>query len=425
VTDRDLRDKVVSKGKDLSTPVNEIMSVPHVRADAREYCFEAILRMVQHNVHHLLVMKDGKLTGILTNHDLMLLQGTSPLSIVKDIESQDSVEKLVPVSGKIDNIIGLLLNEGAKASNITRIITEINDRLIRKITEFAEAQTGPPPVSYCWVVFGSEGRKEQTFKMDQDNALIYADPGSPEQARHAEEYFEKFTLAARDGLIKCGFPACASDFMATNPLLRKSLSDWKRFFSGCIISPPADAPLNPASFMDFRAIYGEAHLLDVLKNHALSLAKDSGKFLRHLADLSIRNIPPIGLLKALVVEKSGEHKDNLDLKSKCMSPLVDIIRLFALEERITETSTIERIHILSERHTIVSENADELLHAFDFLLLIGIQHQFLQFQEGAFIDSMINPDNLTNLEKRIAKETFQLISKLQDLVSQHYKLSHI
>ena len=126
VTDRDLRDKVVSKGKDLSAPVNEIMSVPHVRADAREYCFEGILRMVKHNVHHLLVMKDGKLNGILTNHDLMLLQGTSPLSIVKDIEGQTSVEGLVPVSGKIDNIIGLLLNEGAKASNITRIITEVN-----------------------------------------------------------------------------------------------------------------------------------------------------------------------------------------------------------------------------------------------------------------------------------------------------------
>ena len=159
ITDRDLRDKVVSKGKDCRDPVTDIMSVPHVRADVKEYCFEAILKMVKHNVHHLLVMKDDKLKGILTNHDLMLIQGTSPLSVVKDIESQSTVDALIPVSKKINNIVGLLLNEGAKASSITRIITEINDRLVRKILEIAEERFGEPPVPYCWIVIRERGPK--------------------------------------------------------------------------------------------------------------------------------------------------------------------------------------------------------------------------------------------------------------------------
>ena len=421
ITDRDLRDKVVSKAKDCKSPVKDIMSVPHVRADVKEYCFEAILKMVKHNVHHLLVMKDDKLRGILTNHDLMLIQGTSPLSVVKDIESQSTIDALIPVSKKINNIVGLLLNEGAKASSITRIITEINDRLVRKILEFAEERFGEPPVPYCWIAFGSEGRKEQTFKTDQDNALIYADPANDEEDKAAQEYFRTFTSFVRDGLVKCGFPLCPADFMATNPMWRQPLHVWRKYFSNWISTPTGEAILNSVTFFDVRAVHGETQLLDWLKAYTLPMAADSKVFLGYIANQAIKNMPPIGFLKTFVVEKSGEHKDQLNMKIKGLAPLVDLVRLFALEKDIKETSTIERINILKDKHTIVQEYADELAHAFEFMMLLRIQHQLDQLKEGKDIDNFINPNNLSNLEKRIAKETFQLISKIQDVIIERYK----
>lgn len=421
ITDRDLRDKVVSKGKDCKDPVSDIMSIPHVRADVKEYCFEAILKMVKHNVHHLLIMQGDKLKGILTNHDLMLIQGTSPLSVVKDIESQPTVDALIPVSKRINGIVGLLLGEGAKASSITRIITEINDRLVRKIIEIAEERFGEPPVPYCWIVFGSEGRKEQTFKTDQDNALIYADPASATEEQAAQEYFRSFTQFVREGLLKCGFPPCPADFMATNPMWRQPLHVWRKYFTNWISTPTSEAVLNSVTFFDFRAVYGEANLLDWLKDFTLSMAKDNKIFLGYLANMAIKNTPPIGFLKTFVVEKSGEHKDQLNLKIKGLAPLIDIVRLFALEKGLKETSTIERIQSLRDKHTIIKEYADELLHAFEFILLLRIQNQFELMKEGQDINNFINPDNLSNLEKRIAKETFQLISKIQDLIIERYK----
>ncbi len=421
ITDRDLRDKVVSKGRDCKEPVKNIMSIPHVRADVKEYCFEAILKMVKHNVHHLLIMQGDKLKGILTNHDLMLIQGTSPLSVVKDIESQTTVDALIPVSKRINGIVGLLLGEGAKASSITRIITEINDRLVRKIIEIAEERFGEPPVPYCWIVFGSEGRKEQTFKTDQDNALIYADPASPDEESAAQDYFRNFALFVREGLLKCGFPPCPADFMATNPMWRQPLHVWRKYFTNWISTPTSEAVLNSVTFFDFRAVYGETRLLDWLKDFTLSMAKDNRIFLGYLANMAIKNTPPIGFLKTFVVEKSGEHKDQLNLKIKGLAPLVDIVRLFALEKGLKETSTIERIESLRDKHTIIKEYADELLHAFEFILLLRIQHQFELMKEGQDINNFINPNNLSNLEKRIAKETFQLISKIQDLIIERYK----
>jgi CBS domain-containing protein len=79
--------------------------------------------------------------------------------------------------------VGILLRDGAKASNITRIITEINDRIVRKAVEFGVHRLGPAPLPWCWLSFGSEGRKEQTFRTDQDNALLWADPSTPRRRR--------------------------------------------------------------------------------------------------------------------------------------------------------------------------------------------------------------------------------------------------
>ncbi len=421
VTDRDLRDKVVAKGRSLSDPIKDIMSPPIIRADAKEYGFEALLKMIKHNVHHLLVIKDGSLKGILTNHDLMLFQGTSPVALVKDIENQQSIEGLVPLSKRVDNIVGLLLKEGVRSGDIGRVISEINDRLIRKILEIAEQKFGDSPVSYCWIVFGSEGRKEQTFKTDQDNAIIYEDPVSDADNETIKEYFAEFTVFVREALLRCGFPPCPADYMASNPRWCQPLKAWKRNFSNWILVPTSEAILNSIIFLDFRPVYGDFNLSELLRDYVIYLLREQKVFLGHVANMAIKNMPPLGFLKTFVVEKSGEHKDQLDLKTKGIAPIVDIARLFALEKRIRETSTLERIEALRDKHQIIKEHGDELEHAFEFIMLLRIQNQFEQIKERRQPNNFINPDRLSNLERRTIKEAFQVVSNVQDLIIERYK----
>jgi CBS domain-containing protein len=421
VTDRDLRDKVVARGRDVSEDATGIMSTSLIRVDARDFCFEAVLKMIRYSIHHILVISEGVLTGVLTNHDLMMLQGTSPLSLTKDIESQQTVEGLVPVSKKINGIVGLLLHEGAKASNITRVITEINDRLVNKVLELTERKLGRPPVPYCWVVFGSEGRKEQTFKTDQDNAIVYADPATPEEAEAAKAYFGAFSRAAQESLMQCGFPRCPADFMASNPTWCQPLRTWKKYFSTWIAEPTPDAVLNSVTFFDFRPVYGEAGLAEELRDFLVGAVRDQKVFLGHLANMAVRNTPPIGFLQSFVVEKSGEHKDELNMKVKGIAPLVDIVRLFALEKGVRETSTLERIEKLRPVHTIMEEHADDFEHAFEFIMLLRIHHQYKQIRTGASPDNFLNPNTLSNLERRSLKDAFGLISTVQDLLIERYK----
>jgi CBS domain-containing protein len=421
VTDRDLREKVVSRGRNVEDPIKSIMSSSLIRVDARDYCFEAVLKMIKYNIHHILVIKDGQLTGVITNHDMMMLQGTSPLSLTKDIESQQTIEGLIPVSKKINGIVGLLLKEGAKASNITKIITEINDRLVRKVLECAERKHGRPPLAYCWIGFGSEGRKEQTFKTDQDNAIITADPATEAEAEAAKKYFSAFAEFVRDSLLQCGFPPCPANYMASNPQWCQPLKVWKKYFSTWISTPTPEAVLNSVAFFDFRPMYGETSLADTLRDHLNALLKDQKVFLGYLANMAIKNQPPVGFFKSFVVEKGGVHKDQLNLKIKGLAPLVDILRLFALEKGIRETSTMERIDTLRSMHSIVGEYADDFEQAFEFISLLRIHHQYEQISNGVAPDNFINPNQLSNLEKRSIKGAFQLITKIQDLIIELYK----
>jgi len=94
MTDRDLREKIVAQGRDLSQPVSAIMSSPIIQVDESEPCAEALFKMMRHNIHHVLVTKGGEFRGMVTNHDFMVLQGSSPTLLVRKVIETHSLEHL-------------------------------------------------------------------------------------------------------------------------------------------------------------------------------------------------------------------------------------------------------------------------------------------------------------------------------------------
>jgi len=425
VTDRDLRDKVVSKNRDIAGKVSSVMNSVLIKTDAQDFCFEVLLKMIKHNIHHLVVVDKGRMSGVVTNHDLMLLQGTSPISIVREIETQTTVQGLVPSSKKVQTIIGLLLKEGTKSVNITRVVNEINDRIVRKILEAAEKKFGLPPVRYCWIGMGSEGRKEQVFSTDQDNGIIYEDPVSEEQAVAIQDYFRDFTSFVRGSLETCGFAACPADVMASNPHWRQPVRVWKKYFLTWISEPDADAVLRSQIFFDFRPLFGDIRLAEELRDYVARLASESTPFLGSLANTIVNNPPPIGFFKSIVVEKNGQHKNELNLKVKGTALLTDIIRFFSVEKGIAETSTVERLEKLMSLNTFVAKHGDELEHAYDFLMFLRMQHDYRRLNEGRIPDHFIDPNTLSKVEKRMLKEAYELVEKVHGFIIERYKASII
>ncbi len=423
VTDKDLRNKVVSRGRDVEGRVGDIMSVTLIKSEAGDHCFEALVKMMRYNIHHLLVVSRGELRGILTSHDLMLLQGTSPLSIAREIEGRDTIDGLAPVAAKINNIITILIREGAKASTVTRIITEINDRLLQRVLRIIEEKMGRPPAAYCWIAFGSEGRKEQTFRTDQDNAIIYED--LPEIGEEAERYFSEFSRRVQDALARCGFPPCSAGCMASNPTWRQPLDIWKRYFSEWIRTPTPESVLRSLIFFDFRPIYGDLLLAERLRAFLGRELRGKNIFFSNMAGVILRNSPPVDLFGRIKCARRGVHKGRLDIKVNALGPIIDVSRLSALEHQVYHTCTIERLAEVKERCATTGAFSDDLAHAFEFLMSLRLRHQYRQVQEGKGPDNMIDPRGLSTMERTMLGESFKLITRVQNKIMKKYGSSTV
>ncbi|HVZ16779.1 MAG TPA: DUF294 nucleotidyltransferase-like domain-containing protein, partial [Terriglobales bacterium] len=366
VTDRDFTTKVVAQGLSLDSLVSDIMSSPVISVEQSALVFQALLAMLTHDIQHVLVTDGGLPKSVLTTQDLTLLQGKSPLSVARHIEQQREVVDLGQAQKRIVDLLPLLLREGAKASHITRVVAEINDRLIAKIFEIAHSKLGPPLVPYCWVVLGSEGRREQTFKTDQDNALIYSDEADAE----AELYFERLTAFVRDALDQCGYPLCPGGYMATNPNFRMPLRAWQESFARWIADAELHATEDALILFDMRPVAGDAFLFDTLATHTRELLKNAGFFKSILASITIEHKPPLGFFRTFVVERDGEHKEELDIKMLGTGPIVNAARLFALDNDIQATNTLDRLTALQPTNYLDEDLLRDLLQAYEFLMLL-------------------------------------------------------
>jgi CBS domain-containing protein len=67
--------------------------------------------------------------------------------------------------------------------------------------------------------------------------------------------------------------------------------------------------------------------------------------------------------------------------------------------------------------------SEELEQAFEFLMSLRMHHQHALVAAGREPDNFLDPDRLSALEKKTAREAFGLVAKLQNLVIARYRAS--
>ncbi len=423
VTDRDLRGKVVAAGLDYQLPVETIMSGPVQTVLSQALCFDVLLKMMTTSIHHLAVERGGKIIGVVTSHDIMLLQGHSPYYLFKEIRGQQEISGLYILAQRIPEVIRGLIKEGAKAGNITQMIAILNDHILERMLILLEEELGPPPVAYCWLLLGSEGRREQTFKTDQDNAILYADPESEKQKKKVDAYFKILAAKAIDHLVKCGYPLCPGEIMATNPKWCQPLSVWKSYFSTWISAPDPVELLNATIFFDFRSGFGDAGLSRELRKHLKAQAQQKDIFLFHLARQCMSTRIPLSFFRNFIVNRDGEHKNHLDIKYQGLTPFVNFARILALKYGISETNTLARLKALFDAEFINRELWASANDAYELQMQQRLIHQLSQMEEGRAPDNHINPEQLTDLEKRTLKDAFAVIERLYSVLDKMYPVA--
>jgi CBS domain-containing protein len=386
-----------------------------------EQVCEVLRLMIAHNINHLVVIEDDRPVGMVRGHDLVVLQGHSALCLAREVDHQTDLAGLRQVLNQAQQLIPSLLRQGVRAGQLGWLMADINDRLVARVLAFTEAALGPPPVPYCWLLLGSEGRREQTFKTDQDNALIYADP-SPELTNSARTYFLEFGRRAVTALVEVGFPPCASHCTADNPEWVQSLSGWRALFGHWVTAWKLEEVFQTLIFFDFRGIYGDLFLAEQLWRSIQDLLEQNPRYLTRLAHLAVTETPPISFLGQFTLEHHGEHKEELDLKLRGTMPIVELARFFALRHGLTETNTLSRLEQLKMAGHLPTYLADELAQAFEFMLSLRLQRQWEQIQAQQPTSNYINPNCLPVLDRTLLREAFKVIAHSQELLRKGYQV---
>lgn len=425
ITDADLRSKVLAEGLSLQTPTHKIMSTPVHTISPWAYTFDALLDMSRFHVSHLVVSEKQKITGVISEHDFQLEIGSSPIGMIGDIDKSGSVEELINLRPNIDRILEMAIRRSGAVKPMVALISELNDRITRQMIKVIEKEMvteglGAPPAPYCWLAMGSEGRREQTLYTDQDNALLYADIPEADDPQ-VKKWFLLFSRRVVDALDRYGIPKCSGGMMASNPQWCQSLGNWEKLFSTWLSEPTPWSLRMATVFFDFRSITHEFDGGGHLRQMLTRTARKKKHFLRLLAQNALFNHPPLGFLRQLVVEKSGEHKNELNLKLSGLAPVVDAARVLALELGIEATNTMERLEEITNQKMLDPDFLSAVDNAYDFINFIRITHHLKALSRGSRMQNFIDPVSLNPMQRKMLKESFAIISRLQDQLGARYQ----
>ncbi len=423
LTLHDLLDRIILPQRGLDTPISDVMSGDLITITPKQPAYEAATLMARHGIGHLAVVNSsGHLMAVVSERDLFSLQRVGVVALSQRIRRAPNEQALAALSPEVSQLVGQMMAQGAEVDQMTHLITELNDQITqRAITLVLEQQTKPVP-KFTWVSFGSEGREEQTLKTDQDNGIIF-EASSSGDADKIRQQLIPIARSINELLDACGFPLCKGNIMASNPECCLSRQEWEARFQLWIDSTTPANLLNAVIYFDLRTIYGDESRVDRLKKYLLERTAPNSLFRHHLAALAMNHRPPLGLIRDFVLSSnSSEHPHSIDLKGQGITPFVDGARIGALAHRVSESSTRGRLMGLVDTGALNKADAVSFCQAFHFIQLLRMRNHRQQEMAGEELSNYLDPDTLSELDRRILKEAFRQARKLQSQIKLEYQL---
>jgi CBS domain-containing protein len=412
-TTTDLRDALLREQPAATLAVREVARFDLIAMHPDGELFDALLLMVRHRVHRLLVSDGDAILGVLSQLDLMGFVANHSHIIALRIEQSASVAELRAAALQMDGLVGLLQGGGARIEVITALVSELNARVFARLWSFV----APPELlaNSCLIVMGSEGRGEQVLKTDQDNALLLRD-GFEFDA--LDEVARRFNAALAD----FGYPPCAGDIMLTNPLWRQPLAAFRETIRGWIYGADPQGVMHLAIFFDAAAVAGDASLLQEARQYLAAILADSDAFLARFARAADQFEEPGTWWTRLTARRDEQP---LDLKKLGTFPIVHGVRALALQHRVGALGTAQRLRSLVDQRHLDDELARDLLDALHFLMSLKLKQQLRQRQVGELASNLVLPSALGTLERDTLKNSLAIIKRFRQYLHVHFRLDSL
>ena len=415
VTDRDLRSRLVARELPATTPIGDIATWDVRTVTARAPVFEALIEMLSAGIHHLPVIEDGRLVGMLSANDVLELGTRNPLHLRAAIDRAATVDDVATALDGLPDAVRALLAAGTTAGDVGRVIATVTDRVQRRLLTLAFAERGDPPGPFGWIAFGSQARREQTLHSDQDHGLLLADGVDDD----GDAWWCDTAEWVVSGLEACGYARCNGGVMAVNEAWRHDVSGWRDAFGDWIARPSETHLMDSTIAFDLRTVTGRLQVRELLAP-VIATARDNGIFLGRLARDATRHRPPLGFFGGFAVERSGEHKGSFDIKAGVMLPVADIARLHALARGSGDIATDLRLEGAAEAGQVSGDLAATLRAGYELATGLRLRRHLERHDAGAPADNWLDPDDLEALARAQLRETFKAIRTAQQSIENRY-----
>lgn len=404
ITDRDLRSRVVAASLDTHLPVSQIMTTNPAQITENRTLFDALALMTERNIHHLPVIDQQTLV---------------PLGMVT---ASDIIRHQ---RGNVLFIIGEL----SKAENLyelTRLSWQLPHYFSAHAKKAGDYDIAGKILSQATDIMTrkligffqqANGKAPMMFAW-----LVYGSQAREDQTMGSDqdnglllaqrpnkaqaEYFAKMAEYVCNGLAKCGIKLCDGNIMASNPDLRLSLDEAIEEAKRWVKAPTKDAIMHFNIFLDVRCAAGDVSLFKQLQRKRAPLMQQN-MFLAALTRNSNEISVPLSMFQKFIYEKGRKEKDVIDLKTRAVALINNIARIYALADGVTLPNTLARLEALSSNSQLSKRDATNLRDIWLFLNRLRWRHQL----ENKVTDNRVSISSLSSIEKHQLKAAFKAIER--------------
>jgi CBS domain-containing protein len=416
VTDHDFRRLVATGEVSVEAPLATLASAPVLTIDEGTTAAAALLRMVEHGVHHLVVLgAAGAAVGVVRAVDLAKFEVRDPLLARAAIGRAATADELAMAGRSVLTTVTELRANGWPAAQAGAMHTALVDAVLRR----ALTLRGDPALAgVSWLLLGSFARREPLPTSDLDTALLWPDRASSTPDSEPDRAIRAAATKVLEDLRRCGLMPCPNGANADNPLFSRSQSAWAAAAQNWVRESVDGALLLSAMVTDSRPVTEVAlgkHLTDALMAHTRT-----SQFLRALLDEAVRWRPSTGHLRDFVVQRSGPNKGRLDLKRGGLVPVVALGRWIAIVTGDPGGSTAERLDRGVRMGLITDDERHTLAVGFESVYTLLYDLEVRALRSEAAPSTFVRPRDLDSLTRRHLRETLRAVSTVQRRVDESW-----
>ena len=421
VTDRDLRRRCVAAGRAVDEPVRAIMTETLITIGPEAPAFEASLKFSRHNIHHLPVCEE--------NGELVGILSTSDLLRHQGTHAIHLVRDAlaaedVEAIARVGSRLGDLELQLVGMGADAEPLGEAMVTVTDAMTRRLTelAEQSLGPAPVGWAWAALGSQgRREQTALTDQDSALILDDAF-EPERHGD-WFARMAQFVSDGLAAAGITPCPGGTMATTADWRRSVAGWQAVFRDWIAQPEPHSVMLSTNFLDMRVVAGREDLLESVWAEVRPVARENTIFQRALAKNALAIRMPMGFFRRLVVVDDEQQDERLDLKHYGLLPIADIARLHAVALGLPELHTVRRLEAAARAGGLSAGAADELMDAWRFFYVLRARHQAGLVRRGEPLDNRLDPADLSGLERDHLRDAFRVVDDHQRWLKGHFDVS--